>query len=158
MSTRLSIDPAWPKLRMVRRFAASPQAVFDAWTKPEMIRRWLFTAPDTNTVLDIDARVGGTWTIGDRRDGVDYTATGEYLEVEIPNKLVFTFAMPQFSPNTDRITVHIEADGAGSIMTFTQEGIDIAAELRQADPDAADSSEQGWSQMFELLAALLEEA
>ena len=38
------------------------------------------------------------------------------------------------------------------------EGIDIATELRQADADAADSSEQGWSQMFELLATLLEEA
>lgn len=67
MSTHPSIDPAWPKLRMTRRFAAPPQAVFDVWTKPEMIRRWLFTAPTTNTVLDIDARVGGTWTIGDRR-------------------------------------------------------------------------------------------
>lgn len=158
MSTHPSIDPAWPKLRVTRRFAAPPQAVFDAWTKPEMIQHWLFTAPTTNTVLDIDARVGGTWTIGDRRDGVDYTATGEYLEVERPHRLVFTFAMPQFSPNTDRITVQIEADGSGAIMTFTQEGIDIAAELRQADPDPADSSEQGWSQMFELLAALLEEA
>lgn len=81
--------------------------------------------------------------ITNRRDGTDYTAVGEYLEVDSPRRLVYTFSMPQFSPNSDTITIDIAPDGAGSVMTFTHSGIDIAAELSRfrpagkADPNRA---------------------
>lgn len=140
-------------LRMVRRFEASPERVFDAWINPATVRQWLFRTPaDQQYHARLDPRVGGDWTITARRLGVDYTALGTYLEIDPPCRLVFTFAMPQFSPNSDRITVEIVPDGAGSLLTFTQEGIDIAEELRQLPPGVEGGSEHGWRLMFDLLA------
>ncbi|MFL5803259.1 MAG: SRPBCC domain-containing protein [Roseiflexaceae bacterium] len=71
---------------------------------PETARKWLFASPsDEAYTAQLDARVGGKWTITAGRAGTDYTADGEYLEIDRPRRLVFTFAMLQFSPNSDRI-------------------------------------------------------
>src|SRR5688572_21766991 len=122
-------------LRMTRRFEASPERVFDAWLNPETARKWLFVTPaDQTYTAEIDARVGGKWTITARRGGINYTASGEYLEIDRPRRLVFTFEMLQFSPNSDRITIEVAPSGTGCLLTFTQEGLDIAAELRQLPP------------------------
>lgn len=143
-------------LRMTRQFDAAPERVFDAWLKPETVRKWLFTTPaDEAYTANLDARVGGTWSITARRGGVDYTALGEYLEIDRPHRLVFTFALPQFSPNSDRITVELSPSGAGCILTFTQEGIDIASELRALPTGVEGGSERGWNDMFDLLTANL---
>lgn len=143
-------------LRLSRRFDASPERVFDAWITPETVRRWLFASPaDEAYRAELEPRVGGAWTITARREGVDYTAVGEYLELDRPRRLVFTFAMPQFSPNSDVLTIEIVPEGAGCRLTLTQEGVDIAAELGQLPPGVEGGTAQGWSDMFDLLAAIV---
>ena len=132
-------------LRMKRRFAAPPERVFAAWVDPALVRQWLFAGPtDERYQAALDVRVGGTWTITARREGVDYT--------------VFTFAMPIFSPHSDRLTVELAPDGDGCLMTFTQEGVDIAEELREVPEGATGGSESGWSLMFDGLQAIVETA
>ncbi len=134
-------------LRITRRFDASPERVFDAWLDPEKASKWLFTSPTSEiNTTEIDAQVGGTWIITDRRDGIDYTGVGEYIEIDRPHRLVFTFAMPQFSPDYDRITVELAPDGAGCILTLTHEGV---------PPDDTHATEQGWEDMFDVLTATL---
>lgn len=140
-------------LTLHRTFDTPPERVFDAWIDPETVRQWLFTTPETNQDIEIDARVGGSYTITDRRGGEDYTAVGEYEEIDRPNRLVFTFVMPQFSPDEDRIVVEFEADGDGCVMTFTQEGLSWPPE--QADEYKRDS-EEGWVEMFDLLETRIE--
>jgi uncharacterized protein YndB with AHSA1/START domain len=143
-------------LCITRRFEAAPDRVFDAWVKPETVSRWLFRTPaDEQYHAQLDPRVGGAWSITARRLGVDYTALGEFLEIEPPRRLVFTFAMPQFSPNSDRLTVEIEPDGAGCLLTLTQEGVDIAAELRSLPLDVTGGTEHGWLAMFDVLSGVL---
>lgn len=143
-------------LRLTRRFEASPERVFDAWLNPEVARRWLFTSPvDEANTATLNTSVGGNWTICARRGGIDYTAVGEYLEIDRPHRLVFTFAMPQFSPNMDRITVEFTPSGSGCQMSFTQEGVDIAEELRHVPDGVEGGSERGWKEMFDLLNAAL---
>jgi uncharacterized protein YndB with AHSA1/START domain len=133
--------------RMTRRFEASPERVFDAWINPETARKWLFTSPTSESNrTELDARVGGTWTITDCRDGVDYTGLGEYLEIDPPRRLVFTFAMPQFDPRFDRIVVEIAPDGAGCILSLTHELL---------PPDYHRATEDGWGQMFDNLDTIL---
>jgi uncharacterized protein YndB with AHSA1/START domain/catechol 2,3-dioxygenase-like lactoylglutathione lyase family enzyme len=135
-------------VRMTRRFAASAERVFDAWTDPEKARKWLFTSPTSEkNVTQIDARVGGKWSITDRREGTEYTGIGEYLEIDRPRRLVFTFGMPEFSASFTRVVVQIVVDGKGCIMTLTQEGVHA---------DNEEQIEEGWSKMFDVLAATQE--
>jgi uncharacterized protein YndB with AHSA1/START domain len=131
-------------LMMTRRFEASPERVYDAWTDPKYASLWLFTGPTSDKhTCEMDPRPGGRWTVTDTRGGVLYTATGEFLEADRPRKVSLTFAMPQFSPEHDLITVTFEADGDGCIMRFRQEGI---------AQEAKEPSKSGWTPMFEGLA------
>ena len=95
-------------LKMIRNFDVMPERVFDAWVNPGMMRKWFFTLEGTNKVAQNDPQVGGAWEIIDHREGKDYRAIGEYLEMDRPNKLVFTFKMPQFSEAADTITVELQ--------------------------------------------------
>lgn len=134
-------------LVMTRRFEASPERVYDAWTDPETAARWLFTgATSQSHTCEMDARPGGRWTITDVREDVTYTALGEFLVADRPHRVSLTFGMPQFSPEFDLITVTFEPDGDGCIMHFRQEG------LSQEDKVALES---GWTPMFEGLAVAI---
>lgn len=133
--------------RITRHFDASPERVFDAWLNPQTTCKWLFASPtDEAYAAVLDARVGGQWTITARRDGTDYTAVGEYLAIERPSRLVFTFAMPQFAPDVDRITIAIAPEETGCTMSYVEEG------LPPADREA---TEAGWNKLFDALADAL---
>jgi uncharacterized protein YndB with AHSA1/START domain len=133
-------------LRMTRRFAASPEMVFDAWLDPKVAAKWLFTTPASEShSTEIDARVGGAWSIVDRRGGVDYRAVGEYLEIDRPRRLVFTFGMPRFSDAFNTVTIEITPDKDGCLMTLTQDNL---------PPEHHEPTRQGWEDMFRTLAAL----
>lgn len=136
-------------VRFERRFDVDREKVFDTLTKPDQMLVWW----GDDAEIEVDLRVGGRWTIIRREDGVEYLATGEYLEVERPSLLKYTFGMPQFSPNSDTITITIDEDGDGSRVTFEHSGVDIASELRELKPGETSATEAGWQQGFDLMAA-----
>lgn len=137
-------------IKIVREFSASPEAVFDTFTKPENMRVWW----TDQTTFDIDLRVGGQWTIVRKEKDITYTAIGEYLEVKRPHRLKYTYAMPQFSLNSDTITIEIESDEkGGSIMTYTHEGPDVVGELASVKEGDMSESEKGWRHGFDLMEA-----
>jgi uncharacterized protein YndB with AHSA1/START domain len=81
-------------IRMTRSFNAPSQAVFDAWTKPEFLRRWLL-GPGSHwsmPICDVDLRVGGTYRFVWRNgtDGSEMGLSGEYVEIFPPRRLVTT--------------------------------------------------------------------
>ena len=134
-------------IRIKRRFEAAPERLFSAWLNPETARKWLFTTPESQAhETKIDARVGGQWAITDKRDGVEYRAIGEYLEIDPPRGIVFTFAMPQFSDAVNKVIVDIAPDGTGSLLTLTQIGLETGSE---------DATRTGWNEMLDQLAALM---
>lgn len=143
-----SVSNEKPSLRIVRHFNVASEVVFDAFTKPETMRIWW----TDDTTFDIDLRVGGRWTIIRKEGNSTYTMTGEYLEVERPHRLRFTISMPQFSPNSDIVTIEIIPDGEGGCeMIFVQNGKDIAAELQELPLGDVSESEKGWQQGFDLM-------
>jgi uncharacterized protein YndB with AHSA1/START domain len=149
-------------LKMIRNFDVSPERVFDAWLNPEMMRRWLFTLEGTNKVAQNNPQVGGTWEIVDHRGGKDYRAIGEYIEIDPPKKIVFTFEMPQFSDTVDTITVELKELKQGCEMTFTQNIIVpheenwTKSDIEKALGEYHDGSEHGWNLMFMGLKELVE--
>lgn len=135
--------------RVSRTFDASPERVFDAWLDARTAGTWMFAAESGEMVrAEIDPRVGGSFTFVDRRDGEEVEHTGEYLEIDRPRRLVFTFGIPQSSPDFDRVTVEIAPVGGGCEVTVTHE----------MDPKWAEykgRTEKGWAGMLEGLAAAL---
>lgn len=137
-----------PDLKITRTFNVTPDVVFDAFTKPEAMRVWW----TDDTEFDMDLRVGGTWTITRKEGDMTFTMTGKYLEVNRPEKLVYTIAMPQFSPNSDTVTIDIIPDKNGECeVTFVQSGPDIATELQELPEGQTSESEKGWQQGFDLM-------
>src|SRR4051795_5531657 len=76
---------------MTRDFAAPRQLVFDAFTKPELVRRWLLGPPGwTMPVCEIDLRVGGAYRYVWRseKDGSQMGMGGVFREVVPLERLV----------------------------------------------------------------------
>ncbi|MGA2537553.1 MAG: SRPBCC domain-containing protein [Terracidiphilus sp.] len=111
-------------VKVTHHFNASPERVFDAWLDPKTAGQWLFATPTGKMVrVEIDARVGGRFVIVDRRDGEDVEHTGEYLEIDRPHRLVFTFGVPKYSPLFTKVIIGIEATASGCDLTLTQENV-----------------------------------
>jgi uncharacterized protein YndB with AHSA1/START domain len=129
-------------------FAAAPERVFDAWLDPAIARRFLFATPTGEMIrADVDARVGGQFNFVDRRpDMGDVLHTGEYLEIDRPRRLAFTFSVPQFNPDFTRVVVEIAPTAAGCEVTLTQS--DVPAEW-------ADRSKEGWGKILGVLEGVL---
>jgi uncharacterized protein YndB with AHSA1/START domain len=134
-------------VKVIRHFSASPERVFDAWLDPDYAGKWLFATPTgTMTRVEIDPRVGGKFTIVDRRDGEDIEHVGEYLEIDRPRRLVFTFGVPKFSSQFTRVIIDIIPSETGCELTLTHEGV---------LPDYAERTEMGWGMILDGLAATL---
>ncbi len=134
-------------VRVSRHIKAAPDRLLDAFLKPELASKWLFTSPKSeNNKTEMDPRVGGKWKVVDRRGGADYTGIGEYLEIvrRKRKRVVFTFGMPQFSDEFDLVVVEIVPEDEGSLLTLTQLGL----------PEGSEAPlKQGWEEMLDLLAA-----
>ena len=148
------------KAQVTRKFNASPERVFDAWLNPEFATRWLFTSPSSDRSgrrVEIDPRIGGQYTIVDRRNGVDFEGDGEYVEIDRPRRLVFTFRIAQLSPTIDTVIVEITPLEQGCQLVLTQE---IAVphkenastkQVQEMLSSYKKESEKGWSSMFKQL-------
>jgi uncharacterized protein YndB with AHSA1/START domain len=112
---------------------------------PEIARKWLFATPTGQIVrVDIDARVGGSFVIVDRRDGEDVEHCGKYVEIERPRLLVFMFAVPKFSKEETKVTIEVAPTDNGCELSLVHEGI---------LPEYAERSQSGWGALLKALEA-----
>lgn len=127
-------------LRVTRRFAAPPERVFSAWLDPKTAGKWLFATPTGQiTRVEIDARVGGRFTIVRREGDRDIEHVGEYLEIVRPSRLVFTFGVPAFRSEMTRVTIEIVPQGTGCELTLTHEDV---------LPDYRERTIEGWGMIL----------
>lgn len=137
-------SPERATLRITRRFRASAERVFDAWVDPVTAREWLFATPSGQRVrVEMDARPGGGFVIVERRDGVDVEHVGKYETLDRPRRLVFSFAVPQFSAEYSRVSIAITPLESGCELLMVQENI---------LPEYKDRSEAGWTGLLAALA------
>lgn len=80
------------KLEMRRVFNASPQRVYDAWTNPDFVSKWLHPAePMTTTVSELSLQVGGKYRFVMHGNEHDHIIGGTYQEIVPAEKLAFTW-------------------------------------------------------------------
>jgi uncharacterized protein YndB with AHSA1/START domain len=134
---------------VTHRFSASAERVFDAWLDPEKACKFLFvTATGQMVRTEIDARVGGRFTIVERRGGEDVAHVGTYLALDRPRRLAFTLSVPKYSHEEDRVLIEIEPLPSGCELTLTHEMQPDMAEVRAR-------AAEGWRGVLELLAEQL---
>ena len=106
------------ELVIERAFAAPRDAVFRAWVSPEVLRRWWGAGPDwTSPAVEIDLRPGGRYRLSMQDpSGTVRTVGGEYVEVDPPRRLVYTWAWETHGAANDAptlVTVEFHEGGAG---------------------------------------------
>jgi uncharacterized protein YndB with AHSA1/START domain len=89
--TNATANVAEREVVITRVFDAPRGLVFKAWTDPEHMARWWGPTGFTNTICELDARVGGAWRIVMRSPaGIEYPCGGVYREIVERERLVFT--------------------------------------------------------------------
>jgi len=147
--------PSDREIVMTRDFNAPRQLVFDCWTKPELVRRWLLgPAGWSMPVCRIDLRVGGAYRFEWRHvlNGYEMAMSGIYREIRPPSRLVCTESFDEKWYTGDALDTMVFAEQGGTT-TLAQT---ILYESRHARDMALSSEmEKGVTANFDRLADLL---
>jgi uncharacterized protein YndB with AHSA1/START domain len=136
-------------VQVTHRYSASPERVFDAWLDPKLLDGWMFGASqrDEEVVsISVDARVGGSFSFLVRRQGQEIDHVGEYLEIDRPRRLAFTWGAGASSerPDMSRVSIDISANDSGCELTLMHE-------LQPDWADYADRNREGWTKILDAL-------
>ena len=140
---------------MTRVFDAPRKLVFDAFTKPELLKQWLLGPPGWSMpVCEIDLKIGGRYRYVWRRDtdGTEMGCGGVYREIVPPERLVHTeqFDNPWY-PGESLITTVLDEQRGKTTLTAT-----MLYESRDArDGILKSGMESGVAASYDRLAELL---
>ncbi len=113
-----------------RVFNAPREMVFEALTKPDLLKQWMGPRGWSLLVSEIDLRVGGRWrSVLRSPDGRDMGTSGVYRELDPPQRIVSTEAYDDFPGETVNTLVLREQDGK---TTFTCTILYPSKEIRDA--------------------------
>ncbi len=148
--------PSDREIAMTRVFNAPARLVFDAWTKPELIKRWLgVRAGWTMAVCDVDLKVGGAYRFVWRGPDMTMGMRGLYREVVRPERLVSTevFDDPWYEGEAVDTMVLVERDGKTTVTTTVRYA---SREVRDAviKSGMATGVAEGYDKLAELLASI----
>lgn len=138
-------------LRLERIFAATPQQLFDAWTKADQLVRWWGPEGCTTPHCDLDIRQGGAWiTTMRHNDGSENTVSGVYRLIDPPRRLVFTWAWHNDGArgHESEVALDFEPVDGGTRMVLVQKTF-------QSD-EQCDKHRMGWTSSFNDLARHIE--
>jgi uncharacterized protein YndB with AHSA1/START domain len=124
------------------RIAAPADVVFEYFTDPALITRWLAES------AMLDARAGGTFEL----DVAGHPVRGEFVEVAAPRRVVFTWGVEGeagMPPGSTTVEVVLAADGEDTIVTLTHRG--LTGDFRR-------SHEEGWNRRLVALAPVAAQA
>ena len=93
--------PTNEQILITREFDAPAHLVFEAYTKPELVKRWWHANRGRVTVAEIDLRVGGRWRYAMvTEDGMEVAFHGEYREI-VPNERLVSTEVYEGAPVGD---------------------------------------------------------
>jgi uncharacterized protein YndB with AHSA1/START domain len=128
----------------------SPQRIFRALTDPAELPTWWGPSGFTTPEIRIDLRVGGGYRFGMQPpDGDLFHLVGEFLEIDAPHRLAYTFRWEDPDPDDLETVVRLslEADGSRTLVSLQQSP--FATEARLA------LHRDGWTDSLQRLTELL---
>lgn len=128
------------ELRIERKFEAPAEVVFDAWTNPEVMRRWFHAGADWETAeAEVDLRVGGGVRVVMRSpQGRTSEMWGEYTVIDRPHRLAMKWTFGDDPGNQQRLELEFTEFEGATIVTLINTG--ISTDVRR------DSQDFGWQQ------------
>jgi uncharacterized protein YndB with AHSA1/START domain len=139
-------NEAAPVLVVRRHIAVPRERVFEAWLDSESLAHWMGpeTFNFTHATVTVDPRVGGRFRIvmEGRTDGLDYEHRGEYLAIEPPSLLSFTWISRATDYQPTVVTIEFHQRGTGTELVLTH---------RRLAPKAVEAHREGWTDILRLL-------
>ena len=136
-------ETAAPVLEVRRHIAVPRQRVFDAWLDSEAMARWMRPGKVTHSTVSLDPRVGGSFRIlMHGPNGEDFDHRGEYLVIESPSRLSFTWISKGTDHKPTVVTIEFLESGNGTELVLTHE---------QLAPKAIEGHRGGWTDAIRVL-------
>jgi uncharacterized protein YndB with AHSA1/START domain len=138
-----AIDEAAPVLVVRRQIAVPRERVFEAWLDSESLAQWMRPGSFTRATVTVDPRVGGGFRIvmEGGTDG-DHEHRGEYLAIEPPSLLSFTWLSSATDHRPTIVTIEFHERGTGTEVVLTH---------RRLAPEAVEAHRKGWTDIVRLL-------
>ena len=129
-------------VEILRRLPVPIGELFRWWTEADLLEEWM--SPVGTVEAETDLRVGGALRIVMKSGDTVIEHVGQYLEIERPTRLVFTWQSPYTGPQPSIVTVELQPDGDGATNLRL-----VHSELPES---AAASHRDGWGSMLDRLA------
>jgi uncharacterized protein YndB with AHSA1/START domain len=121
------------------RIDASPETVFDFFTDPAKMVRW------KGAMATLDPRPGGIYRV---QMNEQHIAVGEYVVVDAPKRVVFTWGWEGDDavtpPGSSTVEVTFTPDGDGTVVRLVHSGL--------PSPESAEAHGHGWDEYMPRLA------
>jgi uncharacterized protein YndB with AHSA1/START domain len=147
--------PSDREIQIERSFSAPRRLLYDAYTKPELVKRWLGSMPGwTWAACEMDVRVGGRYRWAWKGpDGAEMAISGDYREVVPVDRLVTTeqFDPAWYAGEALDTVVFTERDGRTTVTTTI---LYISKEVRDGalQSPMAEGMEMGYKLLDQILA------
>lgn len=128
------------RLTVSKRYNATPQAIFAAWTDPASLKQWLCPEGGSVSFAAADVQVGGAYRIDMQFGQQVVTHHGVYQEIVPPSKLVFTWESANTQGQQTVVTVELFARGNETELVLTHE--------RFPSAEATQGHVQGWQSIL----------
>ena len=146
----MSDDARGSTFSLVRTMPAPRSRVFEMHADPQQLARWWGPRGFTVGSLDLDLRVGGRYRIAMQPpDGDPFWLTGEFLEVDAPARLRYSFLYEAPDPEDRETIVTFALADLGATTEVVVEQGEFATERRRA------LHEQGWTDTLDRLREVL---
>jgi uncharacterized protein YndB with AHSA1/START domain len=128
-----------------RRVRASTEEVFDLWTKPDLMARWMSPYPGAvDCKASCDLRPGGAFSLVMTSAESNREVTGTYVQIDRPRKLVFTWIGPLTNHVNTLVTVELTPHGDETDLVLTHERLPTSA--------IVEGHTRGWGHILDHLA------
>ena len=138
-------------LEQTAMFEAPPERIFAILTEPPELAKWWEPHGFTTPEIHLDLRAGGTYRLTMQPpDGDVFHLSGEFLEVQPPGKLSFTFRWDEPAPD-DRETVvvlRLESRGDSAMVSLSHGEF--------ATKERLELHRSGWADSFQRLEAVVQ--